>query len=162
LPAGLRVELTDTLFKRYVTTDEVSFAKELYMSQDQLRCLRNHGMYVGSHGYNHVWLDHLDQTAQEQEIDRSLEFLAGIVGRVEGWMMCYPYGAYNESLLSVLAGRGCQIGLTTNVGIANLEHHRLLELPRLNTNDLPTQADAPPNQWTFEANKQTENAVREF
>jgi peptidoglycan/xylan/chitin deacetylase (PgdA/CDA1 family) len=152
LPEELRVAMTDTLFRKYVSADELSFAKELYMSLDQLRCLRRHGMYVGSHGYNHSWLNRLDRTAQEQEIDRSLEFLAGIVGRGDNWIMCYPYGAYNASLLSVLASRGCQVGLTTQVGIANLNQHHPLELPRLNTNDLPTQADAPPNQWTLEVN----------
>jgi peptidoglycan/xylan/chitin deacetylase (PgdA/CDA1 family) len=150
LPEELRDLMIDVLFKEYVTTDEVSFAKELYMSLDQLRCLHQQGMYVGSHGYNHCWLDRLDRAEQEQEIDRSLAFLTSIAGRSDDWMMCYPYGAYNDSLLSVLKSRGCKIGLTTRVGLAHLDHHHPLELPRINTNDLPKQAAAPPNQWTCE------------
>jgi peptidoglycan/xylan/chitin deacetylase (PgdA/CDA1 family) len=149
LPEELRAIMTDTLFRKYVTTDETSFAKELYMSLDQLRCLRHHGMYLGSHGYNHYWLDSLDEAGQAQEIDRSLEFLTTIAGRFEGWIMCYPYGAYNASLLSLLESRGCNIGLTTKIGIACLDEHHPLELPRLDTNDLPKQSDAPPNQWTL-------------
>jgi hypothetical protein len=92
----------------------------------------------------------LDRAEQEQEIDRSLAFLTCIAGRSDDWMMCYPYGAYNDSLLSVLKSRGCKIGLTTHVGLANLDHHAPLELPRINTNDLPKQSAAPPNRWTCE------------
>lgn len=150
LPEEFRYLMINTLFKKYVTADEVSFAKDLYMSLDQLRCLHQQGMYVGSHGYNHSWLDRLDRAGQEQEIDRSLAFLTSIVGRSDDWMMCYPYGAYNDSLLSVLKSRGCKIGLTTRVGLAHLDYHCPLELPRINTNDLPTQSAAPPNQWTCE------------
>jgi peptidoglycan/xylan/chitin deacetylase (PgdA/CDA1 family) len=150
LPQELRDLMINTLFEKYVTADEVSFAKELYMSLDQLRCLHQQGMYVGSHGYHHCWLDCLERAEQEQEVDRSLAFLTQVAGHSDDWMMCYPYGAYNDSLLSVLHSRGCKIGLTTRVGLANLDHHSPLELPRINTNDLPKQSAALPNRWTCE------------
>jgi peptidoglycan/xylan/chitin deacetylase (PgdA/CDA1 family) len=107
-------------------------------------------MYLGSHGYNHHWLDSLDQPDQEQEVDRSLKFLTGIVGEFDDWIMCYPHGAYNISLLSVLESRGCKVGLTTKPGLAQLENGHCLALPRLDTNDLPKHAEAPPNQWTLQ------------
>jgi len=65
--------------------------------------------------------------------------------------MCYPYGAYNHSLLNLLKDRGCVVGLTTHVGIADLKQDVPLTLPRLDTNDLPKNSNASPNEWTIKA-----------
>ena len=155
LPEMVRKTITDALFKKYVSSDERAFSQELYMSIDQLQCLYRHGMYIGSHGYNHYWLDHLERKEQETEICQSLEFLRRICGTFDKeWIMCYPHGAYNDSLLAVLANHGCAVGLTIKLGIADLEQHHPLALPRINTNDLPQEAGAEPNQWTLEAQKQ--------
>jgi peptidoglycan/xylan/chitin deacetylase (PgdA/CDA1 family) len=153
LPEELRSSIIDALFKKYVNSDEGSFSRELYLSIDQITCLRRHGMYIGSHGYNHYWLNTLDQAAQKREVDLSLEFLNRIGSRLDSWIMCYPYGAYDDSLLSILSSRGCKVGLTTEVGIANFHRDNLLALPRLDTNDLPKRANAIPNQWTLQAMK---------
>ncbi|WP_406700183.1 polysaccharide deacetylase family protein [Singulisphaera sp. Ch08] len=150
LPEELRRLMIDALFRQYVSSDEASFARELYMNEDQILCLHRHGMHLGSHGYAHVWLNRLGRIEQEQEIDTSLEFLRRINGKNDGWMMCYPYGAYDESLLSVLRLRNCTVGLTTRVDLADLSHDDPLTLPRLDTNDLPKTADAPPAQWTLQ------------
>jgi len=154
LPERVRKAITNALFKKYVSSDERAFSQELYMSLDQLQCLYRHGMYIGSHGYNHYWLDHLERKEQETEICQSLEFLRRISGTtVEEWIMCYPHGAYNDSLLAVLADHGCTLGLTTKIGIADLEQHHPLALPRIDTNDLPASAGAKPNQWTIKVQK---------
>jgi len=151
LPMELRQAITDELFNRYVASDEASFAQELYMSRDQIRVLRSHGMCVGSHGYDHSWLNTLSTQQQEKEIDQSLIFLESVGADIHRWIMCYPYGAYNESLLSVLKSRNCVVGLTTEVGIARLGEHNPLILPRLDTNDLPKVSNAEANEWTLKA-----------
>jgi len=151
LPEELRCIIIHGLFQKYVTADEASFARELYMSEDQMRCMGENGMYFGSHGYGHYWLNTIDPEKQKQEIDQALAFLQQIGSPVDRWMMCYPYGAYDDSLISILRCSGCQIGLGPKVGIADLEQDNLLTLPRLNTNDLPKRADAPPNGWTLQA-----------
>jgi peptidoglycan/xylan/chitin deacetylase (PgdA/CDA1 family) len=149
LPEKLRKIIIDDLFREYVSSDEQAFSQELYMSLDQLRCLYRHSMYIGSHGYDHHWLDHLESGEQETEINRSIEFLRSITGmEAERWIMCYPYGAHNDSLLAILAKHGCKLGLTTEIGLADFNRHNPLTLPRLDTNDLPTNAKAKPNQWT--------------
>jgi peptidoglycan/xylan/chitin deacetylase (PgdA/CDA1 family) len=149
LPEKLRRLILDSLFEKYVTADEASFARDLYMSLDQISMMHDSGMYIGSHGYNHCWLDCVDTAEQKREIELAVQFLKQIGMRSNRWIMCYPYGAYDDSLLSILKTTDCQIGLTTKVGIANLERDDLLTLPRLDTNDLPTRADAPPNEWTL-------------
>ncbi len=151
LPFELRQVITDELFSRYVTNDEASFSRELYMSLEQIRVLQRHGMYVGSHGYDHFWLNTLSTQQQEREVDQSLMFLKSVGADVGRWIMCYPYGAYNESLLSVLKSRNCVVGLTTEVGLASLHENNPLILPRLDTNDLPKDSNAGVNEWTLKA-----------
>src|SRR6185436_18294075 len=90
LPAALPSRILAELFAAHVTADESAFAEELYMSADQLRCMVRHGMYVGSHGYSHVRLGWLAPEEQALEVDRSLEFLAGLGTDTGSWMMCYP------------------------------------------------------------------------
>jgi peptidoglycan/xylan/chitin deacetylase (PgdA/CDA1 family) len=138
LPEPVRAEIVRRLFAEHVTTDESSFACELYMSVDQIACLRRHGMHIGSHGNTHAWLDRLSPDAQVVEVDQSLEFLQTLgVGRNE-WTMCYPYGGFNDSLLHVLQTRHCQLGFTAAPRIADLDVDDRLTLPRIDTNDLPS------------------------
>ncbi|GHC35496.1 polysaccharide deacetylase family protein [Aidingimonas halophila] len=137
LPETLRAELVDELFHRFVTEDERAFADELYMSVNELRELHESGMYLGSHGDRHEWLNTLSGEAQQREIDASLSFLAELGVQTTDWVMCYPYGGYNPLLLELLRLRGCTLGLTVNVDIADLSEDDPLLLPRLDTNDLP-------------------------
>lgn len=151
LPLKIRQILTDELFAQYVTNDETSFSRELYMDIKQVRVLQKHGMYVGSHGWDHFWLNTLSKEQQEKEVDQSLMFLKSVGADVEHWIMCYPYGAYDDSLHSVLKSRNCVVGLTTEVGLASIHKNRPLTLPRIDTNDLPKDANASANEWTLKA-----------
>jgi peptidoglycan/xylan/chitin deacetylase (PgdA/CDA1 family) len=147
LPAALRERIARKLFRKYVSADEHAFAEELYMSLEQIRCLARHGMYVGSHADDHRWLASLSPAEQAHEIDASLEFLRRVGTPLDSWVMCYPYGDWNETLLVELRRRGCALGLTTRVGLATAAEDPLL-LPRLDTNDLPKSAHAGANEWT--------------
>lgn len=149
LPLDARTRVVDELFARFVSQDEAAFAAELYVSLEQLRCMVRHGMFVGSHSYDHLWLDSLPPDEQERQVVRSLEFLEQVGVDGDRWVMCYPYGGYDESLLEVLGRHGCAAGLTTEVALADLR--RPLELARIDTNDLPKSADAPANEWTAAA-----------
>jgi len=148
LPSPLRTAITDALFREFVTTNETAFADELYVTQDQLRHMLANGMHVGGHGLDHVWLDSLDGDTQEREVLASKDFLAAIGSDLDAWVMCYPFGAFDASLLSILERHGCRGGLTTEVAIADLDTHHPLTLPRIDTNDLPRRANAPVNRWT--------------
>ena len=151
LPEKLRSNIIDKLFTEFVSNDEKSFSRELYMSTEQISCLQRNGMYIGSHGFDHYWLDSLSEEAQIKENDLSLAFLESIGSDSKRWIMCYPYGAYNDSLLRILKDRNCTAGLTTEVGIANLKNP--LTLSRLDTNDLPKNSKDNPNDWTNKSMK---------
>lgn len=138
LPEPVRKEIVRRLFVEHVAADESSFACELYMSVDQIACLRRHGMHIGGHGNTHAWLNHLSPDAQVIEVDQSLEFLQTLgIGR-DQWTMCYPYGGFNESLLHILHTRDCRLGFTAEPRIADLDDDDRLTLPRIDTNDLPS------------------------
>lgn len=150
LPEKLRNTIVNFLFSKYVSKDEASFSRELYMNMDQLKCMRRKGMYIGNHGYNHFWLNTLSREQQSKEIGLSLEFLKKIGCNTEYFAFCYPYGAYNKSLLSVLKENRCSLALTTQCGIADLNKGNPLILQRLDTNDMPKDSLAKPNKWTLE------------
>ena len=132
------MEIVRRLFAEFVTSDETAFACELYMSVEQIACLRRHGMHIGSHGYSHAWLNHITPEEQAIEIDRSLEFLQGLGIMKADWSMCYPYGGFNNSLLEILRTRECRIGFGVEPRVADLDVDDRLTLPRLDTNDLPS------------------------
>ena len=138
LPERLRNIIARKLFSQYVSVDEVAFAAELYCTPAQLKLMQASGMYVGSHGDSHYWLNAVDDATQRREIENSLAFLRGIGSPVDEYcVMCFPYGAWNEPLLSILREYRCSVGLTTEVGTAQLGINNPLLLPRLDTNDIP-------------------------
>ena len=138
LPEKLRAEIAGRLFARFVTADEAAFAAELYLTPDQARVMVANGMYFGSHGLSHRWLNRVDSASQVAEVDGSLTFLADLGMPVDDhWVMCYPYGGWNERLLEVLRDRSCSVGLTTEVATALIGTHDPLTLPRYDTNDFP-------------------------
>lgn len=150
LDERLRKIITDDVFQKVVGMDEGMFSRELYMSMDQIKCMVDNGMHFGSHGYDHYWLNSLSKDKQTFEIQKSLEFIKEIGGDTDNWTICYPYGAYDEDTISILKENGCKLGMTTRVGVADLDDKQgdvIFKLPRLDTNDLPKAANASVNLW---------------
>lgn len=137
LPDYSRNEITSILFRKYVGVCQTDFAENLYMSAGEVRELVNSGMYVGSHGFQHLWLNKEDKVSQKKEIDNSLKFLSSVGARTVNWIMCYPYGAYNQDTIDLLVESKCAVGVTIEVAKADLEAHHPLKLPRFDTNDFP-------------------------
>ena len=137
LSEGMRNDISSVLFDKYVGMAEKDFADELYLSIKDIKKLISSGMYVGSHGYRHSWLNKEAVNSQKHEIDSSLKLLQEVGARDNDWIMCYPYGAYNQDTLDLLKDRSCAVGLTTKVGRASVSKKSALELPRYDTNDFP-------------------------
>lgn len=155
LPEKLRNIINSRLFTEAVKMEEESFSRELYMNKDQMRCMVDCGMHVGSHGYDHYWLGSLKKEKQEDEIQKSMDFIQEIGGNLNNWTICYPYGNYNEDTIEILKKKHCQFGLTTRVDLASTdseEEDAVFKLPRLDTNDFPRQADATTNEWFQKTN----------
>lgn len=151
LPERLRSQIIDQLFIKCVSADECAFADSLYLSDNDLREMLAEGMEIGSHGYAHYWLNSLDIKEQADDIDRSLELLLDVGVDLKDFLFCYPYGAYNSETVHLLKQRGCGAAVTTHVDLAKLNSENLLEIPRLDTNDLPRSENSIPNNWTIQA-----------
>jgi len=137
LPQKVRSRIVSHLFKKYIKKNKQQFANELYMSISDIKNLIKNGMYVGSHGYRHIWLAQEKKSVQIEDIKLSLDFLKKVGAKTENWIMCYPYGSYNDDTLSILKKKKCSVGLTTTVGISNLNKSKILELNRYDTNHFP-------------------------
>ena len=137
LPEDIRNSITSTFFDKYVGIPEDELSKKLYMNVDEIRKLISSGMYVGSHGAMHYWLNRINYQKQKEDISASLEFLEEIGAPTKNWIMCYPYGAYNDTTISVLKELGASIGITVEPRKAILGVDHSLKLPRLDTNDFP-------------------------
>jgi peptidoglycan/xylan/chitin deacetylase (PgdA/CDA1 family) len=138
IPQHFRSELIDKLFLEVVNMDEESFSKELYMNKGQLLQMASFGMHLGNHTYSHPWLDSLSKSEQKEEIQKCNQFFDSLGLFNKDWTMCFPYGGYNQDTLDVLKELNCKLGLTVHVDIADIRKYGFLEIPRFDTNDLPT------------------------
>lgn len=133
----IRTNIIETLFKKYVGEPSSIFCSELYMNKSEIKELSKEGMYVGSHTYNHMWLGSLSKEMQNEEIEKSIDFLKNIGAPTQNWIMCYPYGDYNEETLKILKKKNCAIGVTTVPEVARTNNGQNLTLGRFDTNDFP-------------------------
>ena len=137
LPEQLRTIIAHQMFQEFVGFSAAEFSSELYMSVEEVRELVRNGMYVGSHGSMHYWLDKITLEEQKKYIKQSLEFLDSVGASTKDWVMCYPYGAYNDDTIKLLKSFDAALGITTEVRMANLTSDNPFKLPRLDTNDFP-------------------------
>lgn len=140
LPEPVRNRISSDLFEKYVGVSEERLAYELYMTEDQIRTLKRHGMFIGVHGYDHYWLGKLSKEKMQDDISNALEVMDAFIDP-NHWVMNYPYGDYNQDTLDFIRKRGACLGLTTAVRIANLCTDSQYELPRLDCNDFPPKGD---------------------
>lgn len=139
LPEKLRNEIVSELFKKYVGVTEDQLAYELYMTEDQIRTMKRHGMYIGCHGYDHYWLGNLSPEQMKEDVSKALEVIDEFIDN-KCWVMNYPYGSYNNDVLNYIKSKGAVVGLTTEVRVADIETDNVLTLPRLDCNDFPLKS----------------------
>jgi polysaccharide deacetylase est4A len=140
LPEKLRNKISSELFEKYVGVSEERLAYELYMTEEQIRTMKRHGMFIGLHGYDHFWLGNLPEEKMREDIDKAIESLNEFINP-NSWVMNYPYGSYNQSVLDYIKSKGSVVGLTTEVGVADLLSDNALKLSRLDCNDFPPKSD---------------------
>lgn len=136
LPLKVRQLILSKLFKKYIDTTEEAFSNELYMNEDQLKCMIRSGMFVGGHGYSHLWLNSISREEQAIEVKSTKQFLSSLGVDMDKLVMCYPYGAYDKSLIQILKNNGYQLGLTTQPKTAELSKMNRFTLGRFDTNEI--------------------------
>jgi hypothetical protein len=91
--------LTD-LLETYVGA-ESELARHFYLSAEQVRAMRDGGMYFGGHSRTHPWFDFISAARRETEIRASCEWLATI--QDAPFAFAYPYGGLAEDAPVLLA-----------------------------------------------------------
>ena len=157
LPESVRRPLTDTLFRDIVSADEVAFTADLYMTAAEGRELRAAGMTVGAHGDRHLRLTTLSKEEQAREIDGALRVLDAVGASRQQFAYSYANGDHDGTSVDLLRARGCGVAFTTRPDLACVAAAGILTMPRIDANDLPAQADAPPNSWTTRAAEHAED-----
>ena len=155
----LQVELDDKarkvfiqiLFNKYVNISESTLSKELYLNMNHIKCMKNAGMHIGAHGYEHKWLGKLNEKNQIIEILKSIDFLNAIGVEENKRTMCYPYGSFDDSLINILKQNNFQAAFTTKVDIAYISSDNKFTLPRLDTNEIPKDRNGTDNDWVSKA-----------
>tara|TARA_B100000900_G_scaffold79224_1_gene63682 strand:- start:15522 stop:16460 length:939 start_codon:yes stop_codon:yes gene_type:complete len=136
LPLNIRRKICETLFRKYVSKNEKSISKKIYMTLNQLKILKQNGMQIGGHGYHHLRMNLLDKNKQEQEIKKTVRFLKIFNKDKNDLIMCYPHGAYNLSTIKLLKKYNFKCAFTSNKGYSDIKESYLFKLNRFDTNDV--------------------------
>lgn len=140
LPENLRKRISSDLFEKYVGVPEEQLAYELYLTEDQIRTMKRHGMHIGIHGYDHYWLGNLSKNQMQKDVDKALVVMDEFIDQKE-WVMNYPYGNYNNQVIEYIENKGCCLAFTTEVKVAVVNKDNLFKLPRLDCNDFPPKSE---------------------
>ena len=140
LPERLRSLIINNLFEKYIGINENEFCKGLYMNHNQIKCMKDNGMVFGIHGYDHKWMNQMNQEELEIDITKALDCFSDIIDK-NNWVMCYPFGSYSDAVIDIAKKHGCKYGLSTDVRVADLKKDNIFCLPRLDTNDFPPKSD---------------------
>ena len=86
-----------------------------YMSEEQLKELKKHGMSIQSHSFSHKFMSSLDKKDMFFEIQESKEKLSNIL-ESDVDFFAYPGGRYNDLTESVVRESGYKGSCTSDVG----------------------------------------------
>lgn len=148
LSVNLRGRIIGALFEKYISRNQEEFANDLYLGRQDLSAMMDEEMFIGSHGYDHVWLNTLTCEDQNREYDRGIEFMKSMGCCKDGVVFSYPYGAFNDDTVALLTEKRVEAAFTSRCGLATCNKENRFTIPRLDTNDLPKSCCADPCAWT--------------
>ena len=135
IPVNYRSKCCTHLFNKYLKIDEKEFSKNLYLSFKEIKDMIKNGMTFGGHGYKHIRLGELDFKNQLSEINKMIIFLKKFKINKD-WIMCYPYGSFNNDTISILKKKNCLYGFSADPGKSILNKKNIFKMNRYDTNDL--------------------------
>jgi len=137
LPDEARERVVDTLFAE-LFQDDSAFARELYMTREQVRELELRHHAVGAHSYAHRPLALLGQAGAAGDLRRNADVLEDVTG-VRPLALSYPHGSPAAVSRAVVVGAreaGFVAGFTMERAFNRTLAEPLL-LARVDTNEAP-------------------------
>ena len=110
------------------------------MNHEQIKCMRDYGMHIGLHGYDHYWLGNLEDAKMHEDVSKALDCMSDFLN-VQKWVMNYPYGSQNDNVVNYIKNQGCKLGLVTEVRKVEICKDNRYLLPRFDTNDFPPKSE---------------------
>ena len=97
--------------------DYNSIIKNLFLSKNDIKQLRQSGHIIGLHSHSHPYkLENLNYEKQFDEYNKNLNMLSGILNNKEKIIsMCHPCGSYNNNTFDILKKLGIEIGFRNNI-----------------------------------------------
>lgn len=119
-------DLTNQLFKEFVSNDEFNFSKDLYLEVNQIEEMSNEGMVIGGHGDISENLTLLDN--YKSDINESIKFISKYSEKIT---FSYPNGGFNDEIKNYMSETGCYLSYTTVPStLTDLDDIDYLEFPR--------------------------------
>lgn len=119
-------QLTDYLFDKFVTKDELNFSKDLYLNKKNIEEMSNNGMIIGGHGDVSENLLLIDD--YKTDINESKKFISKYSNE---FIFSYPNGGYNDIIKTHMNSINCSISYSINpYTITDLDEIDYLEFPR--------------------------------
>ena len=119
-------QLTDYLFDKFVTKDELNFSKDLYLNEKNIEEMSNNGMIIGGHGDVSENLLLIDD--YKTDINESKKFISKYSNE---FIFSYPNGGYNDIIKTHMKSINCSISYSINpYTITDLDDIDYLEFPR--------------------------------
>lgn len=137
LPIEVRKKIINFFYDTYVQIPQNELHKDFYMNIKDLQTLKDNGMTIGNHTHTHQWLKHLTKSDQIYEITRSMDILKKYHLISDKWLMCYPYGSFDDRTIDILKSNGCVLGLTISSGINEIKKNDFnFRLKRIDTKEV--------------------------
>lgn len=142
LPEIVRGNITNDLFEEYVSADQQEFADKLYLKAEDAMNMKEKGMKIESHGYDHVWLGKMSKEDQINDTKKAAQQFSKLGIDKDNWTMCYPYGSYNDDTEDVLKSFGCKAAYTTKGGVTQIEKESKFRINRMDTTELMEEIES--------------------
>ncbi|MBH11187.1 MAG: polysaccharide deacetylase [Candidatus Marinimicrobia bacterium] len=88
--------------------EERKFAKEFYLTIDQIKKMHKSGMTIGAHSINHHVMSSLEYDDQKREVEDACDFLSNCLGD-KICTFAYPYGTkktYTDEISKIIENQG--------------------------------------------------------
>lgn len=129
-------EMTNFLFDKYVTKNELNFSKDLYLNLNHIEEMCNSGMIIGGHGNISENLTLIEN--YKSDILESKQFISKYS---ENFIFSYPNGGYDQNIKKYMQEINCKLAYTTvQKTITELDEIDFLEFPRY---DSPQKINLP-------------------
>jgi len=132
IPKKKRMILLNEIFCKYIDMNESNIVKKIYINLNDLRSLKNEGMHIGIHGYDHLWWNEITTKEINDEILKSKKFF--LSKKIKADSVCYPYGGYNYKVTKIVRDNKFKFAFTTNPISINKKVKKF-EIGRFDTND---------------------------